>query len=79
MGHVYDAGQSNAIELVECSGPNDCCLFQQAFLTGGSDKKIQFWNFELKDEKDVTSKKVKLRWMWTATAQGIACTEKLHE
>jgi len=28
-------------------------------LSGGSDKKIQFWNFELKDEKDNHSKKVK--------------------
>jgi hypothetical protein len=31
---------------------------QQGFLTGGSDKKIQFWNFELKDENENHSKKV---------------------
>jgi hypothetical protein len=30
-------------------------------LTGGSDKKIQFWNFELKDEKENNSKKVKMK------------------
>ena len=33
-------------------------VFQQSFLTGGSDKKIQFWSFELKDEKEMNSKKV---------------------
>ncbi|CAF4839030.1 unnamed protein product [Rotaria sp. Silwood1] len=34
---------------------------RQSFLSGGSDKKIQFWNFELKDEKDDNSKKVRKR------------------
>jgi hypothetical protein len=34
-------------------------FFQQSFLTGGSDKRIQFWNFELKDEQENNSKKVK--------------------
>ncbi|CAF4418419.1 unnamed protein product, partial [Rotaria sp. Silwood2] len=34
---------------------------RQSFLTGGSDKKIQFWNFELKDEKENNSKKVRKR------------------
>ncbi|CAF0914831.1 unnamed protein product [Rotaria sordida] len=34
---------------------------RQSFLTGGSDKKIQFWNFELKDEKENNSKKMRKR------------------
>ncbi|CAF0863198.1 unnamed protein product [Adineta steineri] len=34
---------------------------RQSFLSGGSDKKIQFWTFELKDEKEMNSKKVRKR------------------
>jgi len=34
---------------------------RKGFLTGGSDKKIQFWNFELKDEKENQTKKIRKR------------------
>ncbi|CAF1066226.1 unnamed protein product [Adineta ricciae] len=34
---------------------------KQSFLTGGSDKKIQFWNLELKDERESQSKKTRKR------------------
>ncbi|CAM4767347.1 unnamed protein product [Rotaria magnacalcarata] len=34
---------------------------RQSFLTGGSDKKIQFWNFELKDDNENNTKKARKR------------------
>lgn len=33
-------------------------FFQQAFLTGGGDKKIQFWNLELKNDQETNLNKV---------------------